>query len=55
MDLGAEFVHGEKSILKTLIDQNVFHLSIQLFTFRDGLVVFFSLGLKVMVKLQTIL
>lgn len=23
LDLGAEFVHGEKSILKTIIDQNV--------------------------------
>ena len=28
LDLGAEFIHGEKSILKTVIDQNVSTISL---------------------------
>ena len=32
LDLGAEFVHGEKSILKTLIDKNVNSYQLIIFT-----------------------
>lgn len=41
IDLGAEFIHGEKSALKALVDKNVFNLQLHNFyAFKFNLIHF---------------